>query len=94
MSGSSPSFSADDADPAREQLFRTWLGDCAGFRVDSPSGRVGIIGDLRRDPSGTPVELVVLTGLLGRRRTIGVELVAQIVPRESRLVLRPQVEAG
>ena len=69
------------------------LDDCAGFRVDSPSGRVGIIGDLHRDAAGSAVELIVLTGLLGRKRVIAVDEVAQIVPRESRLVLRPRVSS-
>ena len=69
------------------------LDDCAGFRVDSPSGRVGIIGDLHRDAAGSAVELIVLTGLLDRKRVIAVDEVAQIVPRESRLVLRPRVSS-
>lgn len=83
-----PAFSADAVDPGARRDFRLWLAECASFRVDSPGRRVGIVADVRRDAAGTPVELVVLAGLLGRTRVIGVDDVAQIVPRESRVVLR------
>lgn len=83
-----PAFSADAVDPGARRNFRLWLEECASFRVDSPGRRIGIVANIRRDAAGAPVELVVLAGVLGRKRVIGVDDVAQIVPRESRVVLR------
>ena len=79
MSGSGPG--AIDVD--------YWLHRCEGFRVDSPGGRVGVVAELRFGSSAVrPDALVVRPGLLGRLLLIPVEQVAEVVPRERRVVLR------
>ena len=67
-----------------------WLHRSEGFRVDSPDGRVGFVSELRFGTSmARPDVLAVRAGLLGRLLLIvPVEQVAEIVPRERRIVLR------
>jgi hypothetical protein len=44
-----------------------WLHRCEGFRVDSPSGRIGHVTGIRFDSAAKPELLEVRAGLLGRR---------------------------
>jgi hypothetical protein len=74
-----------------------WLCRCEGFRVESPTGRrVGLVEELRfRSRLDRPDALAVRTGLLGRRLLLfPVEDVAELVPREERLVLRTAPSSG
>ena len=67
-----------------------WLHRSEGFRVDSPSGRVGFVEELRFGSSmQRPDALAVRAGLFGRvLLIIPVEQVAQILPQERRILLR------
>ena len=67
-----------------------WLGRCEGFRVDAPSGRLGLVEAVR---FGTrldrPDELLVRRGLFGNHTlVVPVSDVQEVVPRQQRLVLR------
>jgi hypothetical protein len=66
-----------------------WLGHCHGFRVDSPVGKIGFVEEVRFGARiDRPDELVIRAGLLGRRVLIvPVDNVAEIVPRNQRIVL-------
>ena len=66
-----------------------WLCRCDGFRVDGPSGRIGIVADVRfRSRLDRPDELVVRGGLLGNRVTIvPVNEITKILPRHARIVV-------
>jgi hypothetical protein len=61
-----------------------------GFLVDALGDEpVGVVDDVVVDDDGLPVALVVSHGWFGRqRRTISVEDVAEILPRDRRLRLR------
>lgn len=69
-----------------------WLSQCEGFVVESPcAGRIGIVESLcfysRHD---RPDELVVRVGRLGRRSiTIVADDVDSVLPRERRVILKP-----
>jgi hypothetical protein len=67
-----------------------WLGRCAGYRVDSPMGRVGVVESLRFDTrADRPDFLVVRTrSVRPRLLPVSVDDVEAIVPRERRLLLR------
>jgi hypothetical protein len=67
-----------------------WLQHCEGFRVDGSGGRIGIVEEVRTDPSdpGTVV-LAVRAGLLGRRLLLfSASEVTHLVPQAQRLWLR------
>jgi hypothetical protein len=66
-----------------------WLGHCHGFVVSAPGGRIGVVEEIvYGEPPSVPTRLVVRAGLLGRRRlVIGVEQVAEVVPRETKIML-------
>ena len=67
-----------------------WLRRCEGFRVETPSGRLGIVESLRFGRlHDRPDELVVRVGLL-RSRLVAVDVddVETVLPREQRIVLR------
>jgi hypothetical protein len=76
--------------PPRTATFGYWLCRCQGFRVDSPEGRVGFVEEVRfRSRVDRPDALAVRAGLLGRHLLIvPVDEVADIAPREERIVLR------
>jgi hypothetical protein len=66
-----------------------WLARCEGFRVDSPSGRYGLVEAVMfRVRPDEPDALVVRVGVLGRRLVIvPIEDVQDIVPRRQRVLL-------
>lgn len=66
-----------------------WLGQCEGFRVDSPEGRFGLVEAVMfRTRPGEPDALIVRAGVLGRRLVIvPIEDVEDVMPRRERLVL-------
>ena len=68
-----------------------WLCRCEGFRVESPTGRVGVVAEVRFESRvDRPDELVVRGGPFGNRVTvIPVAEVADVLPRHERIVLRP-----
>jgi hypothetical protein len=72
-----------------------WLHRSEGFRVDSPDGRVGFVSELRFGSSmERPDALGVRAGLFGRLLlTVPVEEVAEILPRERRMILRASPRA-
>ncbi len=76
--------------PPRTATFDYWLCRCHGFRVDSPEGRVGFVEEVRfRSRVDRPDALALRAGLLGRHLLIvPVDEVADISPREERIVLR------
>lgn len=66
-----------------------WLGQCQGFQVYSPQGRVGLVEEVVRgaDPA-LPEALVVRAGLLGQRlELVPIEVVEAIEPRRLRVCL-------
>jgi hypothetical protein len=67
-----------------------WLCRCERFRVDTPEGRLGIVEGLRFGSRlDRPDALAVRAGLFARRLVfVPVADVADIVPREGRIVLR------
>jgi PRC-barrel domain len=67
-----------------------WLRHCHGYRVDSRSGRIGIVEDvLYGAEHDRPAALAVRGGLLGRRlELVPVEEVDAIHPQRKRLVVR------
>jgi hypothetical protein len=71
-----------------------WLCRCEGFRLDAPSGRLGVIAEVRfASRLDRPDELVVRSGLFGNRVTIvPVSEVAEVLPRQGRIVLRNSPE--
>jgi hypothetical protein len=66
-----------------------WLCHSEGFRVDSESGRIGIVEHLRWDGSRTvPRALCVRAGLFGRRLLlIPVSEIKAVLPRQKRIVV-------
>ena len=67
-----------------------WLCRCEGFRVYTSGRRVGVITELRfRSRLDRPDELVVRGGLLGNRVVVvAVDEVADVLPRQERIMLR------
>jgi hypothetical protein len=67
-----------------------WLCRCQGFGVDSPTGRVGRVEEVRFGSRlDRPDLLLVRTVLLGKRSlSVPVSEVKQVVPLEERLILR------
>ncbi len=73
-----------------------WLCRCEGFRVDAPTGRLGLVEAVRFGARlDRPDELLVRGGLL-RNRTLVVPVsdVQEVVPQQQRLVLRCAPEQG
>ena len=67
-----------------------WLCRCEGFRVEAPTGRLGLVEAVRFGARlDRPDELLVRGGVL-RNRTLVVPVseVQEVVPRQQRLVLR------
>jgi hypothetical protein len=82
---------ADESSFARSSWSRDyWLARCEGFRVESPDGRIGIVDHVRfADRIDRPEWLAVRAGLFGRRLVeVPVGEVAEIIPRETRIVLK------
>ena len=69
-----------------------WLCRCEGFRVDSPTGRLGVVAGVRFGSRlDRPDELVVRGGLLGNRIIIiPVSEIVDVRPPEERIALKPQ----
>ena len=67
-----------------------WLCRCEGFRVDAPTGRLGLVEAVRFGSRlDRPDELLVRGGVLGnRRRVVAVSDVQEVIPRQQRIVLR------
>jgi hypothetical protein len=67
-----------------------WLCRCEGFRVDAPTGRLGLVESVRFSSRlDRPDELLVRTGILGNRLlVVAVSDVEAVIPRRERLVLR------
>lgn len=66
-----------------------WRRHCDGFSVEVAGRRVGVVAELHRDASGEPISLSVLGGLFGNRRLeVPVDLIDDVVPSRSLLVLR------
>jgi hypothetical protein len=80
-----------EADPPNRSTHHRdyWLHRCEGFRVDSPTGRVGIVEELRFSTNAErPDLLAIRTGWLRRRLfVVPVERVDEILPRERRITL-------
>lgn len=74
-----------------------WLSRCEGFRVRSADGRKlglveAVVFESRPDQ---PDWLLVRAGLLGRRLVpISTSTVAEIQPREQRIIVRPEHADG
>ena len=67
-----------------------WLCRCEGFRVEAPTGRLGLVEAVRFGARlDRPDELLVRGGVL-RNRTLVVPVseVQEVEPRQQRLVLR------
>jgi hypothetical protein len=66
-----------------------WLCRCEGFRVDAPTGRVGLVEAARFGSRlDRPDELLVRVGVLSNRRlVVAVSDVQQVIPRQQRIVL-------
>jgi hypothetical protein len=76
---------------ARDDIDQQALARSEGFGVYGISARVGIVEKVRLErASGRPVLLSVRAGLLGRWLVhVPVDQVADVVPEERRVVLRP-----
>ncbi len=69
-----------------------WLAHSEGYRVDSDTGRIGLVEEVCSTPTGHPDLLVLRTGRFGRRRLLlPAEEVMAVAPREGRLVVRSPV---
>jgi hypothetical protein len=66
-----------------------WLCRCEGFHVDAPTGRVGVVEEVRFETRlDRPDTLVVRGGLVGSRvLLVPVSDVKDVAPRQQRLVL-------
>ncbi|HEY4347105.1 MAG TPA: hypothetical protein VGM80_05905 [Gaiellaceae bacterium] len=73
-----------------------WLGHCEGFRVESPSGKIGTVESVVYGKlSGRPEQLAVCYGTLRlRTKLIAVDDVAVIRPRDLRLRIRATSTTG
>lgn len=70
-----------------------WLGRCEGFHVEGPRGRVGVVEAVRRGGDGSPTSLDISCGVLRRRvREVPIDDIAEIDPRDLRIVLRREKE--
>ena len=66
-----------------------WLSRSAGFRVDSPDGRIGTVEDVRFSSGDRLAALAVRAGLFSRRLLIvSTKTVAAVVERSPQVVLR------
>ena len=66
-----------------------WRRNCDGFSVEVAGRRVGVVAELHRDASGEPISLSIVGGLFGNRRfTLPADLIGDIVPSRSLVVLR------
>jgi hypothetical protein len=81
----------DATDPRDSAYGREyWLHRCEGFRVESAGREIGRVRGLRFRGSLEPELLEVRSGLFGRRvLLIPVERVSEVVPKEKRVLLRP-----
>jgi len=69
---------------------RYWLSHCHGFRVESPSGRIGVVETVLCGADGEARRLAVRGGLFGHRLAlVPVESVERVEPRQGRLVVGP-----
>ena len=76
--------------------FGYWLGDCEGFAVLTPHGRVGFVESVETDASGHRM-LVIAGGLFRRRRLLAdADDVTELDARRMRVVLEhsPEVLEG
>ena len=67
-----------------------WLRSCHGFGVFDAKGRLGVVEEVLYGgySSEMPETLLVRAGLFGRRQVrVAVEDVAEVIPRETRIVL-------
>jgi hypothetical protein len=71
-----------------------WLCRCEGFHVDRSTERLGVVTEVRfRSRLDRPDELVVRGGMLGNRvQVIPVQEIAEVLPREERITLKPGSE--
>jgi hypothetical protein len=73
-----------------KDLSAYWLRTCEGFRVDSTSGRVGVVEEVRVSSSKEPEALAVRAGIFRMRLVIvPVSQVERVVPARKRVLLRP-----
>lgn len=80
----------EETPSAGEDLSAYWLRTCEGFRVDSKSGRVGVVEEVRLSSRKQPEALAVRAGLFRTRLLIvPVSEVERVVPRRKRVLLRP-----
>lgn len=65
------------------------LATCHGFLVDDDCGRpIGVVEDVVLDAdSAAPVQLVVTTGWRGRRSTVSVDEILEVIPGIRQLVI-------
>ena len=69
-----------------------WLAHCQGFRVDSDTGRIGLVEEVCSTLNGHPDLLVLRPGRFGRRRLLlAAEEVTAVAPREGRIVVQSPV---
>jgi hypothetical protein len=74
---------------AGSERFAYWLRTCEGFHVDSDSGHVGIVEEVRLSLQEEPEALAVRAGVFGRRLVIvPVSTVERVVPRRRQVLLR------
>ena len=79
----------EQAADAGEELSAYWLRTCEGFRVDSTSGRLGIVEEVRLSSGKQPAALAVRTGLFRMRlEVIPVSDVESVIPRQKRVLVR------
>ena len=65
-----------------------WLAHCEGFRVDTASGRLGFVTEIRSGDRPDDGVLAVRAGVLGRRVVlVPLDEVEFIVPRAQRIWL-------
>lgn len=78
-----------DACRPGDPSFDLWLRDCRGFRVITPSGRLGTVEHPSYDDQPDPVGLLVRTGFLRRALTeVAREEIEWIIPAGRRILLR------
>ena len=84
----------DTHDPRHSSLGTDyWLHRCEGFRVESPSGRIGTVTGVRFKGSTEPELLEVRSGLLGHRlRLIPARDVVEILPKQRRVIVRDRTQ--
>jgi hypothetical protein len=69
-----------------------WLRNCHGFRVETPSGRLGLVEDVVYGAGPErPSALAVRGGILGRKLSVvPVDAVETIEPGRKRLTVGPR----